>query len=247
MSRTNKKGELFSHLTSFGVFRDQTSTPGSTTLSAAVAAGASNLPMTATTNFTNGDYMRVDSAESVEILKIEGATNVSMPLREKVGKAHEAGVAVVEQTLTDLGHIADDGFKFNFSGSDNVVNSATRRLALGYLIGNIEGIFEVQLEGFNLENIATALGMPESAVTGSGTLASPNTLFTDGANFRTENDLSFGAWGVRKDGLIVYCWMMGVELDFNALSSAFARGQPAMVPLRGRVTSGVRWGVHAAT
>lgn len=245
MSRTNKKGELFSHLSFMGVFRDKSTTPGTTTTSAVVDAKSATLPITAVSSFSNGDYVRVDSGETVEILKIQGTPATALPLREPTGMAHDSGVEVVEQVLTNLGNISDAGFRMNLSGDDSAVFSATRGLAVGYLKGNLEMIFEVELEGFNLANIATVLGIPESAITGTGSLESPHSLFSNGENIRTENDLSFLAQGARKDGKIVNFFMMGVELDFTALTTALARGTPALLPLRGRVTSGVRWSTHA--
>lgn len=241
MARTNKKGELFSHLTQFGVFRDKTGTFGSTTLSADLAAGSTAVACAAITNFADQDFARVGAQEDVEIIRAQGAPgSLTITSAWATGKAHLSGDAVVEQTLTDLGHIADDGVKFSISGDDTAVKSAIRRLTLGYLLGYCEFVFEVMLEGFNLENIATALGIAEGAVTGSGTTAAPSSLFLDGSSFRSQNDLCFQATGVRKDGLITTAQFLGVELDIAALQTAFARGNPALIPIRGRCTSGVR-------
>ena len=244
MPRVNKKSEIFSHLSQFGIFRDATGTFGSSTIATtAPAAGATAVTVAATTNFADGDWLRLGGGnEDVEIARQSGAPAGSdLNLRWPMLNAHAIGDAVVEQTLTDLGHVTDDGFDFTVSGSDEAVMSAIRRLAIGYLASHCEMTFRVVLEGYNLVNIATALGMLESAITaGAGTEASPEHLWLNPANFKGQNDLSFWAKGVRKDGKICALGLMGVELDWTQLTTKFARGVGGgQIPVVGRVTGGV--------
>lgn len=242
MARTNKKGELFSHLTQFGIFRDATSSPGSSTLSGAEAEGQTVLSLVSSTNFAAGDYSRVGADEDVEIIQQEGApAGNDITSRWALGRDHASGEAVVEQTLTDLGHITDEGVRWAIEGDGEVIKSAIRRLELGLMAGHVGIRFEVDLEGYALENIATMLGMNESRVGGSGTAASPTTLFVGGEKIRENNSQSFMATGLLKDGRTCRALFMGVELDINGLESQLRRGGLSTLRIAGRAYSGTRW------
>lgn len=237
MARTRKKGELFSHLTQMGVYR--AGGGGNTNFTGGTApAGVTAITVSVITGFTVGQVIALGSGENVELNVVQSApSGNNIPLRFPTAFAHETLEPVLGQVLTDLGHLSDDGVSIAVSGDDNAIMSATRRQVLGYLQGHTEQTFECSLEGFNLENIATALGIAETAITGAGTSSSPNRLVTDAAKFRTENDLCFEASGVRKDGTIVVAQFWGVELDQAALTTALKRGDAALIPIRGRVTS----------
>lgn len=242
MARTNKKGEVFSHLTAFAIYRDKTGTFLSTTLGAAEAAGQTVLTLASATNADADDYHRVGAEEDVEIIQQSGAAAGSeITSKWAIGRAHASGEAVVEQTRTELGHIQDEGLRLTFEQDGEAIRSAIRRLEMGQLVGHIGVMFEIGLEGWNLENLATAFGMAESTITGSGTASAPHGLFFDASAFQAENNLSFEAVGVRKDGVIERLQLLGVEVDVGALQASFGRGRLAPITIRGRCTSGVRF------
>lgn len=73
---------------------------GSSTTTAAVAAGATTIPFTATTNFSVGDYFRIEAAAnaSVEYRTITAISALNVSFRDPLKYAHLTGVAVVETT-----------------------------------------------------------------------------------------------------------------------------------------------------
>lgn len=94
---------------------DSGGSPGSSTTTAAVAAGVSVIPFTATTNFTVGDYFRIEAAAnaSVEYRQIVNISALNVTVDSPLHFAHNSGVAVVETTG---------------DGRDTVTPPVTRRL-----------------------------------------------------------------------------------------------------------------------
>lgn len=74
---------------------------GSTTLAAASVAGATNIKVTAITNFAPGDYVSIDTAGLIEYRVIDvvgtaGSGGTGITFRDPLLQGHANGVAVVE-------------------------------------------------------------------------------------------------------------------------------------------------------
>lgn len=74
---------------------------GSTTLTADVAAGATVIPVAATTNLLVGDKVRIGDAGEYEFRTISVITGLNLTLSTALGRGHDTGDAVVE--TDDLG------------------------------------------------------------------------------------------------------------------------------------------------
>lgn len=240
MARLNHKGEYWDHLDSVELLRDQTTTPGDTTVATAASAGDTTIELASAANFLDGDLIRINVRDRLEINQIEGTPATTMPLRFPLAYDHAVGIQVIEQEPFDLGNILDAGVRVTFSGDHNPVNAATKRLVTAYLTGHAEIMSEFELLGFALENLAVAVGMPESLVAGSGTSAAPTTLAITADDFNTENDLSWRFTGATKQGEVVLLDLWATEVDFSAVNFAMQRGTPAPVPVRAKATSGLR-------
>lgn len=243
MARLNKKAELWSLLSDVGVMRDATVGAASTTLSSGIAQGATTLPVAAIAGFNDQDYIRISANETVEVNQINGApAGGNIVVKYNVSQAYATGTAVVREVQTSLGHCSDKGVNLDIKGDHNVVKAVTRRLALAYLIGHVEIEADWELIGYNLENLATSLGMLETDITGAGTSGNPFRLVTNPDLYDEQNDLTFYFQGLRKDATIVFGMLWGCEVDFTAAQTAFQRGKEAILPMRVRVTSGLSIG-----
>lgn len=241
MARLNKKAELWSLMSSVGVFRDNLA-GGNSTLNAAAAVGATTISILVNTGWVAGAWLRIGGAEVMEINQevgaLVGAGPYTQTLLYPVAIAHVAGEAVVAQTQTVLGHCTDTGVKVDIKGDHNVVKSSVRRLALGYLIGHVEIEGSFELVGYALENMATTLGMKESDITGAGTAGNPNRLVVTPDLYSEEVDLAFFFQGQRKDATPVYGYLWGCEVDFGAIQQQMQRGKESPIQFRIRATSG---------
>jgi hypothetical protein len=239
MARLNRKTELFDRLTKVEVIREATGTHGNSTLTAAVAAGGTTLSLTAATNFADADVLLIDTGEFLEINKQSGAPATN-DVTASFGLlyAHDVGTVVKEGVAIDLGHVEAGGFQFQSGGQFNAINSAIRRLTLAYSAGYTEMSGTLGLIGFNPENFALAMGIPETNVIGTGTSSDPYTLLLGADNLDTAGDQAVRLTGARKDGGIVQLELWGVQFDFSTVQVQWTRGQVAQIPLGIKVTSG---------
>jgi hypothetical protein len=213
---------------------------GSTTLNGAVAKGASVITLTSATNFSIGDTIRVGSGSQTElVVLVAGQTSPSFATAEPLGKAHLTGEVAVEQTAYDLGDITDAGVDAAVSREQSDVVVATRRLVYTILrgYGDIDAGFT--LPGLSIENLAFALGIPITAVVGTGVSSvDPKSLVTDLNNISTEQNTSLICLGVMMDGTPVRVELWGADPDYTALSINLRRGSLAGVPARFIATAG---------
>lgn len=243
MARLNRKSELWSHLTSVSVLRDQPTSPGSTTLSSAIAAGVMVLPVAAITNFAVGEPIRLGRGEETEYVRVHNSTapsggNITLEASTPTRYAHPIGDPVVELVATDPGHIEDGGVTLDLNGSVEDVNSATQRMLLGQLTGFLDIAFNFGLLGFNVENLALALGMNETRVLGTGGATSPRTLTVDFSRALEVNDIALQFLGARKDGASVRITAMACEID-PSIQFTMARGSKLAIPVKGNSTGGL--------
>jgi hypothetical protein len=82
------------------VHADSVSTPFSSTTTAAIAAGASVVPVTSATNLSVGDYFRIETAAnaSVEYRQVVQIQSLNVTVDSPLHFAHLTGVAVAETT-----------------------------------------------------------------------------------------------------------------------------------------------------
>lgn len=223
--------------------REAPATHGDSTLSVAAAAGATTITVASSTNFADGDYFLIGTNETMEIAQQSGAPAGSViTLRSPLAYAHVIGEVVKEVARTILGDVTDDGVDCTPAEGDfNLINAATKRGPVGYLMGHIAQLIEFGIEHYNLDNLAAALGIPETAITGTGVAATPHSLNILPDSFSTAIDAAWFFTGVRKDGMNVEVQAWGVEVDPTGLGSLkFARGQVTPVRFRLRPTAGMR-------
>ncbi len=217
----------------------------STTLhpTAQAIANAANMDAFAKYGGTSGNLITT-VASSVNLTwgagTMSGGVDGAVTARFPVAYDHVAGVEIARLTEYDLGNVADAGVRVTFSGDHNPVTASTKRLTTAYLTGHAEIQAEWELLGMALENLATAIGQPETSVDGAGSSASPYTIPITADDFNTDNDLSWRFTGARKDGRVVLVDLWGTEVDFTALQAALQRGAPTPIPIRAKSTSGLR-------
>lgn len=235
------KNSLLKSLTSVLLTRDLGG-GGTTTLLAAPAKGASIISLTSGTNFAIGDTVRVGSGSQTElVLLVAGQSSPLFATSEPLARAHAIGEAVVEQAAYDLGDVTDAGVDASIAREQSDVVVATRRLVYTVLrgYGDIEAGFT--LPGISIENLAFALGIPISAVVGTGVSSvDPKSLVTDLNNISTEQNASLVCIGVAMDGTPIRVELWGVDPDYTGLSINLRRGALAGVPARFIATAGGR-------
>ena len=239
MPRTKTKGELWRELRFLYVLRDGGT--GNTTLNAAPAKGALSITIASGTGFANGDRIRVGSEDLIEEHVIaSGGGTTTLTLQTELHRAHAIGEAVVERTQTDLGHLNDDGVVMTAPGDHNPVTIGTRALTWAYLIGHTELVYSFSIVNWNLENLATAFGIPENLILGAGSSGDPWRLVLDPTDYATQANQSFAFEGIRHDGSTIRGEAWAAEPNVTALNATLARATSATpLAMEARATSGV--------
>lgn len=234
------KDKVLKSLQQVLLVRDATGTFGSTTIGTAAAKGQKTVLLPSTINFTTGDTVRVGSGESLE-LAVVAAVNagISLVMADNLMYDHAVGEPVVEQIAYDLGDIADGGVTVNANAQTTDVGVATKRLAFTNLAGYTDLTASFALPTITMQNIAIALGIPFSKISGSGTTSLPYVLVTDGSEISGEQNQSLIAIGVAMDGTVIRVEIWAIDVDYTGLSLALSRGNLATVPVKVMGASGV--------
>jgi hypothetical protein len=242
------KNSLLKQLTSALLVRDVPAGGGNSTLNGGVAKGATVIVLTSATNFAIGDTVRIGSGSQTELAVLTaGQTSPSFNIAEPLARDHATLEPVVEQNAYDLGDLTEAGVDTTVSRASTDVNTAIRRLVytILYGYGDLEAGFT--LPGLTLENIALALGIPLTAVQGSGASSiTPKFLVTDTSEIDTEQNASLVCTGVTMDGTPVRVELWGVSPDYTGFSINLRRGSLAGVPARFIATAGGRMSNNAS-
>jgi hypothetical protein len=244
MARLKGYREAFHHISEVGVFRDTSGGGSSTIASAPPVKGALTVVTAASgTGFATGDWVRMRSLDNYpEINQGSWATAAFTPYMRWM-RAGAVGDAMVEQTKTPLGHIEASGVSVRISAAIEEVPSATRRLIIGRLLGNMKVEVNFAALGFTAENILASLGMLDTSanITGAGSSTDTTRAFINGALIKEQNNLCWYVDGTRKDGRSLSLHFYGCEIDYTKLRLALARGKKVPVPFCLYPTHGMRW------
>lgn len=228
MPRLNSGQELFRKLDSLKVYRIQATTPGDTTLTSGVTAGATAVTIAATTNFATSDYAFILGSGGTELNRLSTALNTVQVLTRRVGIAQDAGARFVEAVETDLGHIDEAGVVVSPTQTLTPVNSALSALPVQYITGVGEIGVTFNLLGFNVLNLHTIMGITESEL-GAGTAGDPYQGFVIGEQMGTQGTQVFRATGTRYDGATVEVDFLDARIEVQGQIS-LVRNAPTVLP-----------------
>ncbi len=228
---SSAKNKIFAKPTAGFKLVDKLSAPASTTLSAAVAAGASTFDVTSATGITAGKWIRLGEGEYAEPVLVSSVSSTTITPTRPVMIAHDSGDAVVEQTAFDLGQLSGQvGVSINGESTDFEVE--TRRLIYATLPGFVDMEAALNLVGLTPYTLAIALGISLSNVYGSRTSTAPLALTTDGSEIGGDQNQFVIIQGVRTDGTLITIELWGASNDYTGVSLPMSRGQALTVPCK---------------
>lgn len=229
-TRLGTAAELWDFLSEGGIIRDQTATPGDTTVATASVPGALNLLVASETNFSVGDLCRVGSGEILEVFEIEVAGVGDLTLKSPLEYGHAIGETVFEQLKVDMGHISEAGVTLSVSEDVFEVRASTSPLVLSRRTTGIDET--ISWEGINIlpSNLAAVFGIDDANVFGTGVAADPYGMRINPNNLNELKLTSMYFTGVREDGDIIEIRGWNCRYDLNK-TSTFARNAVAGLPL----------------
>ena len=235
MPRQLDAGELFRKLTDVSLYVPQTTTPGSTTTTAAITGSGSEatVAVTAITNFTSGDPVLIRGSGGVE-LGIIGTPNTTMPMTPPPLVAQDSGAVFVEAVRKQLGKITENGIGITLGKPLTEILSAIDDGPIAFLDGNLSVQFTVGLYGWNAANWQNIANYKE-AETGAGTAASPYQGIIGAVNQALIDMAVVRLTGVRHDGKLTYADLLDCRFEPSG-EVAHSRSAPAVLTLAGRAT-----------
>lgn len=228
MPRTYSNRELWNRLSEVGAFRDK-SNGQSTMLDAAASKGDASFTVAAGGSITQDMWLRIGTGSAAELVKVKSVVGTTITPYAPLAFDHANESAVQEVERVKLGAIGEDGVSApEFAGDFNAVNAAQQRATYGFLIGHTDGIMRFSLIDYNLENIALAFGLPETAIAGSGTAQVPYRLMLNPDDFGALSDHFFYFTGIRKDLTSIEVQAWRTDVNFNR-AITHQTGQPAPI------------------
>jgi hypothetical protein len=172
MPRTLLGDEIIESLSNVAAYREVVGVHGDSLTTVASAVGSNTDTVAAGTNFGSNDPAYIAGDQGAELNEVSAiATNVITWKRKRL-YADSIGAVVKEMLRIPLGHIGEDSAEISGAPTINAVPAATSKTPVAYLSVGGELTFRFSLLGFNIENLQTAFGAPES-VQGAGTPADP--------------------------------------------------------------------------
>jgi hypothetical protein len=186
------KGDVFSGLSEVGFFGDLGGGASTTVATATAAAGQSVVELASTTGIGQGDVLRFGSGDTVEYHAVESIASPNVTLRTKLFRDQVVGTAVVEQERLTFGGVAPGGVTLTTGGSVESLRVATSPLTVGTRPGNALVTLALSLQDVTLANVARALGIPQSDISGG--------LMNIGENVNTSPLESLYLRGINQSG-----------------------------------------------
>jgi hypothetical protein len=214
MPRTNSGSELFQYLNKWYKFVVASGTPGDTTTAAATVVGTASVNVTASTNFTIGDFVMVDGDAGVEVMTLGTIATTPMPTTVPFLLANSSGARFVEATRIDMGHIAEGGIQYGGSQTLTEIKAATSRTAIAFFGESTTLTLNAPLLGYNNLNLLSVFGATESE-DGAGTASDPYGIAITGDTVGTQGLHCYRAEGALYDGRIVQIDFTGCTVEVN--------------------------------
>ena len=225
--------EQLNRIVDFLVLVDQPTTPGTTTLTAAAAAGATSLTVASISNFSANEPIRIGDGEECEPSTVSGTpSGFTINLSRALQKDHAIGQSVVEQVTTRYMVPEAAATRIAFQRESSEIFTADQRLLHALLRGYGSIRMNTRFTGLNMYNLCLMLGVPSTELNGTGASnVDPLSLVTTGAQFGTLNNASIIINGVRNDGANLRFELWGVAFDYSQAQVPLALGNLAAVPL----------------
>lgn len=237
MPRLNTGEEFFKDLNSVSLFTAKATTPGDSTITVSVAAGDAGVTVASPVNFNDTDFVVISGSGGAELRRIAGAPVADvLTLNYALRTGQSVGARVLEMVEIPLGHIDESGVAVNTAQNQTQIKSATSRTPTATRNDAADLTFSCNLQGFNMENFALVFGLPDSAVSGTGTAADPWTTYIGGDTIGSATGLRVvRLTGSRFDGRIFELDILNATLKAPA-GITFGGTSPAVLALSGSMT-----------
>jgi hypothetical protein len=227
------QGKVFRELLEVGVFEPVGS---ATTLSdegGGGAAGEKALTLAGTVSgLAGGDFVAIGAEDLVEVHQSNTVAGTALALRTGLLREVLNGAAVQKVTKVPFATMTQGGVTLNIGGSTQPIYSEFRDLPIGMQQDTVQCTASFSTMDLLVANIARALGVPASQVSGNGALLSKLVA--------SRRILAVYAEGITQDGTFCRMVLWGTTQEVQSLQLALGSGSPTSVPFTVRPASGLQ-------
>lgn len=217
-----------------GIFVDPTTPDPDTTFDVVAAAGDTVLNVAAEGTAADGDIVRIGTGDTIEIGVVAASAAGTITLDQGLVYAHAVGEPVVEVTKKDMGHVGEGGVDFSISEDIFEAGAATSAKVLVRKTTRItQGIVWPAME-WTTTMLAHAFGIPQSALVGDGSAATPFRFALDSAVLKTVVVANLYVECTNENGEVIEFQGWGLTPDLNK-SWNVSRNSTAELPFGGDV------------
>jgi hypothetical protein len=216
-----------------------------TALTAAAAKGATSLTVASATGIVDAQTIRIGSGETAEWNKVSGAPSGStVTLAYPLGQSHLVGEDVRSGITYDFGD-PTGGVKVSINTAGTDIPVDTKRTVFAILHATTDAFVEGAWPTFTLPQLARALGMLASRVTGAGSTASPYQLIIDGSQLGEDVNIGVLVTGLLENGTDWFVELHGCDMDYTAVTATLKQGTLSSIPFKAFAASQVVLGTTA--
>ncbi|MBC7843784.1 MAG: hypothetical protein H7099_15800 [Gemmatimonadaceae bacterium] len=181
----------------------------------------------------NGDFVIIDSEDQVEVHQTNTVATVTVTLRTGLLREKLNGTVVQKGVKIPFFTVAAGGVTFNTGGSTTPIPSELRDLPIGMQKTAVQATMSFATLDMLVANVARAIGVPASQVSGGGALLSKliasRTIV--GAYFE----------GITQSGMFCRVIIWGASQEVQSFALALGAANPAQTPYALRPASGVQF------
>lgn len=226
-----QKNQVWRSLSEVGL-RTPAGSGVNSTLAVAPAAGATVIDVASGTGAAAGDRIKIGTGSDAEYPVINSVNVNQLTLRTKLLRAHVIGEPVVEQTNTVFAGVSEEGVDLTLGGDVRAVRVGTRSIEIGDIPGNAQITFTARLVDIVLANLAYALNIAQSDISGNRLpldtglgVTDIDALYFKGV-LQNGDTFELDVWGV---GAVLE--EMRLKLANEGVSSLSLSGRPATLQL----------------
>ncbi len=214
-------------------------------LSENIAAGAASILVDDFASWQTGDYLIIVGSGGMDLLQLGAMPGVegAIPL---VGRppivAQEAGAVLYRAVRHDMGYITDPGTNISSSSSRAAIGAANAGGAIAYIESDTpELLFTWAQRESNLRDIASAFGIDEDAILGTGVANDPYRFLISGDTIGTQSNYCLRVESRKVNNKLQYMDVINAFPEVSVQAAVVGKGTPTEWGCGVKCTAVIPW------
>lgn len=244
-TRSNNAQEILKRLHKMYKFAIPTTGGTEDTTGASLAKGAANITVTTFASWATGDYLIIVGSGGMDLLQLGTKPGSAAPI-PLVGRppqfAQDSGAKIYKVTRQDLGYIEDAGAQLGASASKQAIGAANAGGAIAYIDSDTPEItFTWTQRESSLRDIATAFGIDEDAISGTGGANDPYVLAITGDSIGTQSNYCLRTEARKVNNKLQTYDVLNAFPEVSVSAAIVGKGNPTTWSCGVKATAVIAW------